>query len=115
MKKTIVALYAVTVLAFAFGSVLSQPPGEKDKGSKKDKKGPQSFQLGKVLPPFVRDGLDLTKDQEKAIAELEKEVRGRLLNILTAEQVERLKQLKDPKGPPKNKGGDPPPAPQGAR
>jgi hypothetical protein len=107
MKKPIIALVAFGILAVLFVPGMTQPPGEKEKGPKKDKKGPPPFELGKVLPPFVRDSLELTKDQEKAIGELEKEVRAKLLKILTDEQVQRLKELKGPKGPPKDKDRPP--------
>ncbi|MBM3992791.1 MAG: hypothetical protein FJ303_01335 [Planctomycetes bacterium] len=110
MRMPIIAVFAVCVLAVSFAPGLSQPPGGKDKGAKKDKKGPPSFELGRVLPPFLRESLDLTSDQEKALTDLEKDVRAKLLKILTPEQVERLKELKGPKkglpndGPPKAKG-----------
>jgi len=108
MKKTLLAMLAVGILVGFFAPAMSQPPGEKDKGPKKDKKGPPPFELGRVLPPFFRESLELTKEQEKAIGDLEKEVRAKLLKILTPEQVDRLKELKGPKdGPPKVKG--PPP------
>lgn len=116
MKKPFIAMLAVGVLAVSFMPGLSQPPGGKDKGAKKDKKGPPPFELGRVLPPFFRESLELTKEQEKAIGELEKDVRAKLLKILTLEQVDRLKDLKGPKdgppkdGPPKAKG--PPPVGQ---
>ena len=103
MRKPIIAMFAVCVLAVSFMPGLSQPPGGKDKGAKKDKKGPPPFELGMVLPPFLRESLELTNDQEKALNDLEKDVRAKLLKILTPEQVERLKELKRPKdGPPKD-------------
>lgn len=73
----------------------------------KGKKGPL-FELGKVLPPFVRGQLDLTDEQKKQIQELEQEVRARLLKILTAEQKTLIEELREkgPKGPPgKDKEG----------
>ena len=108
MRKPVIAMFALGILAFVFVPGLSQPPGDKEKGPKKDKKGPPPFELGKVLPPFVREGLELTQDQEKAIEDLEKEVRAKLLKILSKEQVERIKELKGPKGPPKDQDGPPP-------
>jgi hypothetical protein len=104
MKRVLFGMTSLAVGVTLFTSLtLSQPPGEKDEGPKKGKKGPPPYELGKVLPPFVRDALELTEDQEKAIADLEKEVRAKLLKILTKEQVSRLKKLKGPKGPPKKK------------
>ncbi len=109
MKKTIFSILSFGILALiVLAPGMSQPPGGKDKGPKKDKKGPPPYELGKVLPPFVREGLELTPEQEKAIEDLEKEVRAKLLKILTEKQVESLKELKDPKGPPKdNEPGQP--------
>jgi hypothetical protein len=118
MNKPFNAMLAVGVLAVSFMPGLSQPQGDKDKGTKKDKKGPPPFELGRVLPPFFRESLELTKDQEKAISDLEKDVRAKMLKILTPEQVDRLKELKGPKdgppkdGPPKGKGQPAPPVGQ---
>ncbi len=47
---------------------------------------PPRYELGQVFPPDVRDRLQLTKEQQKQIADLEKEVKERLVKILTAEQ-----------------------------
>lgn len=107
MKQWYIALFALCALALNLAAGLAQPPQDKDKGQKqgKDKKGPPPFELGKVLPPFVMDSLDLTEEQARQIAELEKEVRAKLLKILTADQVDRIKEMKG-KGPPKDKDKD---------
>ena len=52
--------------------------------------GPRGFQLGWVLPPHVRNQVELTKDQEKEIAELEKLVKEKLDKILTDEQKKKI-------------------------
>ena len=93
-RGTLMALGLFLLLAFEHSA---QP----EKG-KPPKKGPPPYELGKVLPPFVREELDLTEEQEKQLADLEKEVRDRLKKILTEEQLQRIKQLapKGPKGPP---------------
>ena len=62
-----------------------------------------------LFPPDVRDSLNLTTDQEKQIDDLEKEVRGRLDKLLTAEQRKILSQAR-PRGP--GRGG--PDGPDGA-
>lgn len=85
-------------------------PGGKDNPRDKgpgDKKGPPPFELGKVLPPFVRDQLRLTEEQEKQIQDLEKDVKEKLQKILTEDQQKRLKEMakgfKGPKdGPPRD-------------
>jgi hypothetical protein len=64
-----------------------------------------------VLPPFVRDQLDLTDEQEESLSKLDEEVRGRLESILTDEQRETLPELfrGGPGGPPEGRprGGPP--------
>jgi hypothetical protein len=108
MKSYRFVLFAVGLIIFLSLSLSAQPGGE-DKG--KGKKGPP-FELGKVLPPFIRDELDLTDDQQKQIAELEKLVRAKLLKILTEEQQKRIQGMagKGPKGPEgKDKGPKAPP------
>jgi Spy/CpxP family protein refolding chaperone len=48
-----------------------------------------------VLPDGVRDQLDLTAEQQRQVADLQKEVDSRLEKILTAEQKARLKAPRD--------------------
>jgi len=45
MRKLVIAMFALAVMALAFAPGMSQPPGEKEKGPKKDKKGPPPFVL----------------------------------------------------------------------
>jgi hypothetical protein len=54
------------------------------------------------LPPFARDQLDLSEEQEKAIRALEKDVKERLAKILTSSQIKKLENLRPPRpdGPP---------------
>jgi hypothetical protein len=58
-------------------------------------------QIGRVLPPFARDELSLTAQQEKQIAELETMVKGKLESILTSSQLKTLRSsmLHGPGGP----------------
>ena len=62
--------------------------------------GPGRFELGRVLPPFVKDQLNLTADQEKQIADLEKHVKAKLMKILTADQQKQLQDMRPPRGGP---------------
>jgi hypothetical protein len=95
---------AVSTLTLAQG----QPPGGKQ-GGKKDK-GPPPFRMGKVLPPFAREELDLSKEQLGQLADLEKDVRARLEKILTDKQRKQLEGPRGrvPKGGFKGKGDGPP-------
>jgi hypothetical protein len=109
MLKTIVAAFAIGTFGALFVTGMEQPEG-KGKGPK-DKKG---WEPGKIIPPHVRDALDLTEDQQKKIEELEKEVRSKLLKIFTDEQKQRLQELND-KGPKGPKDFDGPPDKKGKR
>jgi hypothetical protein len=83
-------------------TVSSQPPpGQpKDKKGGGDKeKGPPRYELGKLFPPFVREGLKLTKDQEKQLGDLEADVKEKLKKILTDEQMKMIETLRPPGGP----------------
>jgi YHYH protein len=104
MKPFRVSLLAIGAVVLLVLGLSAQPGGEKDKG----KKGPPPFELGKVLPPFVRDELELTEEQQKQIADLENEVRMKLQKILTKDQQKRIQEMsgKGPKGPPDGKGKD---------
>jgi EF hand len=79
---------------------------------------------GEILPPFLRQRLELSAAQEKQIAELQKEVDARLEKILSADQREQLKEMRSrgpggfgrppgggPGGPPPDGEGFPPPPP----
>jgi len=117
MRTILVGTFAALALGLVGMASLGQPPEEKgkppfdkkggefDKKKPFDKKGPPGFVPGKVLPPHVRDLLDLTPEQDKKIRELEDEVRGKLQRILTEDQIRRISELKDkgPKGPPDGK------------
>ena len=67
---------------------VDQPPQKSDDPPRRPEgdRPPPRYELGQIFPPNVRDRLKLTKEQEKQIAELEKEVKDRLGKILTAEQ-----------------------------
>lgn len=64
-----------------------------------------------VLPPFVIEKLNLTDDQKKQIADLEKEVKAKLDTILTDEQKKTLSEARPQRRP----GGDAGQGGQGAR
>ena len=101
---------SVAVLGVMFLTAFADQPGEKkDKGP--GKKGPppdkKGWEPGKVIPPFVREALELTEAQQQKIDELEKDVRAKLLKILTEEQLQRAREIKGPKGPPKGDDGPP--------
>jgi len=84
-------------------------------------------QPGQILPARLQDELNLSEDQKKQIADLQKEVDARLAKILTAEQLTQMKQMRGrgrgPGGPggPGGQGGDrggnggPPPGGQGGQ
>jgi hypothetical protein len=111
MGKRVFWLLALAGLAVWVAAAVSQPPEGKDRGQGKrggPPGGPPRFELGRVLPPFARDELELTREQADEIAKLEKEVKQRLEKILTAEQKKRLENLR-PRGP----GGPGGPSPGG--
>lgn len=108
MKRFICGLLAFAAAAFIVASseAVSQPPdGGRGKKGGKEKGRPPRFELGRVLPPFARDELNLTEDQQKQLADLEKEVKAKLEKILTAEQKKQLEQMRPPGPPPGGPGG----------
>lgn len=54
---------------------------------------------GQVLPPFMRDALDLTPEQIEQLNQLQRDIDARLAEILTAEQREQLQRHPGPAGP----------------
>jgi hypothetical protein len=78
---------SLLVFALTAGIVATQPPEEKKKGRPAgQQKGPPPFELGRVLPPGVRDELGLTLEQQQALQEIEKDVRDKLNRLLTEQQ-----------------------------
>lgn len=55
-------------------------------------------QPGQVLPPMLRQRLHLTPDQNRQLDELQKEVDGKLAKILTDEQKQQLRRMRN-RGP----------------
>lgn len=71
---------------------------------------------GEVLPAALQDMLQLTAEQKKKLAELQKETDGKLEKLLTEEQNRQLKEMRDRVaggpggfGPPGGPGGFGPP------
>ncbi|HEX4592050.1 MAG TPA: hypothetical protein VH120_19100 [Gemmataceae bacterium] len=115
-KRLTVGLLALVAAGLFALTAESQPPEGKEKGGRGGQRGgpgggPGRFELGRVLPPFVKDQLNLTEDQEKQIADLEKDVKAKLMKILTADQQKQLQEMRPrgPGGPGGPGGGDGPP------
>jgi len=70
-----------------------RPDGPPDRSAPPHGRGGGAFEPGKLLPPHVRDGLDLSDDQQEQLDRLEKEVKGRLMKILSTEQRKTLREL----------------------
>jgi Spy/CpxP family protein refolding chaperone len=51
-----------------------------------------------LLPRGAKEKLNLTADQQKQISDLEADVKSKMEKILTAEQMDQLKQMR-PQGP----------------
>jgi hypothetical protein len=92
--------------------------GGKGKGKGKGKGGPggpggpggfgmRGMQPGQILSPFVAEMLKLTDAQKKEIADLQKDVNGKLDKILTDEQKKQLKDLRERGGRPGRPGERP--------
>ncbi|MFO0809151.1 MAG: hypothetical protein U0746_11040 [Gemmataceae bacterium] len=108
MKRWPVVVAAVAVFGMFAMTAASQPPDGKEKGQppgekgfgrgKGDGKGGRRprFELGQLLPPFARDQLQLSDDQQKQLDALEKEVKEKLSKILTADQMRMIENMSPP-------------------
>jgi Spy/CpxP family protein refolding chaperone len=114
-KRLTIGLLAVLAAGLFAMTAESQPPegGGKEKGGRGGQRGGpggpggmRPFELGRVLPPFVKDQLNLTEDQEKQLADLEKDVKAKLTKILTADQQKQLQEMRPPRGGPGGPGGE---------
>ncbi len=101
MKNLWVVVLVLSAAVAVGVTALSQPPDGKQKGKFKAKEGALSgrFQLGRVLPPFAREELNLTQEQELQLDALEKHVKGRLESILTDKQILQLRDIRPPMPP----------------
>jgi Spy/CpxP family protein refolding chaperone len=121
-REELAALYTREQIGAGPGGFGEKGKGDKGKGEKKGgffdkggldkgKGGKGGFpQPGTVLNPFFQDLLNLTDDQKKQVADLQKEVDVRLDKILTPEQRQQLRDMSAPKGFGDKKG---PPAKKG--
>jgi hypothetical protein len=124
------ALALGAAIAFML-TAASQPPDQQEKGpgrkggpprERRDgplggppRFGPPRFEPGRLMPPHFRDELGLTDEQQSQLDQLEKEVKDRLLKILTDGQKKKLRELsrRGPGGPPPGGPGGPPRGPDG--
>ena len=58
-----------------------------------------------LIPRFAEEKLNLTDDQKKQVADLEKEVKEKLAKILTPDQMKTLAEARPPRGPGGGQGG----------
>ena len=77
------------------GQVVAVPGGPGGPGGRGPGGPPQP---GQVMPEFVQETLNLTDDQKKQVAALQKDVDGKLDKILTDEQKKQFKEMKDNPG-----------------
>ena len=69
----------------------SPPPAQDRPGGQR---GGPGFHL---LPRFALDRLNLSEDQLKQVADLERETKAKLAKILTPEQMKTLEELRPPR------------------
>lgn len=124
VRRTGLGLTALMALAISMGSVKAQdgqgqppdpnrPPvgfGRGDNPPPPPRPRPDGFP---VIPPPVADALNLTDKQKTELKALEKEVNEKIKKILTADQMKKLKSLRDRNRPPMGRNGMRPPPPGG--
>jgi hypothetical protein len=117
VKSPWLIVTVVGLLVLAGGTVFSQPPEDREprdgrppgRRAGPPPNGPRGpWEPGKLMPPHVRHELKLSVDQDKQLADLEKEVKERILKILTEDQKKQLKELR-PEGPPPEDRNSPQP------
>jgi len=94
------ALVTSVVLA-ALSAAIAQPPGRPGRG------GPPKFELGKLLPPHLRDRLELTPSQQKELDAVEADLKGKLEKLLSTEQKKQIERAEPPMGGPPSGGERP--------
>ncbi len=123
-RRTTLGLTALMGLSITMGGVKAQegqgrpqdpnrPPvgyGRGDNAPPPPRRRPEGFP---VIPPHEADALNLTDKQKSELTALEKEVSEKIKKILTADQLKRLKTLRDQHRPPMGRNGMRPPPPGG--
>jgi Spy/CpxP family protein refolding chaperone len=105
MKRVWAGILVLGALILGVMTATSPSQGQQDRPPRRDgPPPPRGFEPGKVLPPHIRTGLKLTKEQEMQLDQLEKEVKERLMKILTADQKKKLEELKRRPPPPPRDG-----------
>lgn len=123
--KTLIVLAGLLCSCGAACCWLAQPPGGPPPGEGRPQDGrppqdgrrgaPPRFELGRVLPPPLREQLELTEEQSRQLAELEKDVKAKLERILTPEQRKKLSRQGPPQGSTGDNGPGGPPTDAGER
>jgi hypothetical protein len=118
-KRLTAALLTMSLVGVCVMAIAAQPPEGKgppggrkfQPGGAKDKASPPRFEPGRILSPQVREALHLSEDQVQQLAALEKQVKEKLLTILSDEQTKQLEKInrRPDRGGPDNKGKGPPP------
>jgi hypothetical protein len=62
---------------------------------------------GVILGPFFQNMLNMTEEQKKQLADLQKDVDEKLAKILTDEQKKQLAEIRQRFGPPNSQGPGP--------
>jgi len=96
------AIAVSTINAFAQDSTGASPQASGSAGAPSGDLG-QKHGGFHLLPPHAKEELNLTADQQKQLADLETEVKSKLEKILTADQQQKLKQMRPPP-PPRQSG-----------
>ncbi len=109
----------LAALALGVGALLAvtatAPSQDKDRPPAKDRpprprpdgrRPPPRFELGRVLPPHLKDELNLSAEQQKQLDKIEKEVKERVLKLLTPAQKKKLEEAirRGPPRPPRDGG-----------
>lgn len=120
-RFSLTSLAAGCLIVACVITVAAQPPegkglpgNRKGQSGGKEKFGPPRFELGRLVPRPIREELRLTEDQISKLEALEKEVKDRLMKILTEDQKKRLTEMEQRRpgnkgGPPQTKDSPPPP------
>src|SRR4051794_21352532 len=105
MKAIALRFLTLSILVWWVAALIAQPPEGPDKGPGKKGRPPRGgpggppgpFEPGRVLPPPMRDQLNLTAEQQKQLDALEKDVKDRLFLILTDNQRKQLQEMRPPR------------------
>lgn len=107
MRRSILVFAGSLFVTAAIAAFAQDGPPEKPQRPGSGQAGPGGGMFGgfHLVPPFLLERLKLTTEQQKDVADLQKETKAKLYKILTPEQQKTLEEFRPMRGSQAGPGG----------